>query len=82
MILTFSDMGTHHKLVKLTKKLFRNDIPIIVITLPFGTKKNFTEKDVAQLSISKSTIIFTMSDTDVIRDFLKKVACCTQIHTK
>ena len=63
-------------LVKLSKHLLLDGIPTSVITLPMRqnyAKQNYTAEDVEKYSKSKSLVIFTMSDTDVLHDYLRKV---------
>ena len=64
-------------LVKLLKNLLLDGIPTSVITLPFKTKHKYTAKEVEKFSKSKSLMIFTMSDTDVLHDYLRKVCSFT-----
>jgi hypothetical protein len=67
-------------LVKLLKNLLLDGIPTSVITLPYRMN-NYTAKDVEKFSKSKGLMMFTMSDTDVLHDYLRKVCWFTIFNT-
>ena len=73
--ISFAESGTFYLLVRLSKKLLKGGIPINIITLPlrFEDTGNYTVEDMQKFSRSESIVIFTMSDTQVVRDYLKKV---------
>lgn len=73
MFVLFAESATSYMLVKLSRRLLLQGIPISIVTLPFEERGNYTEEDIEKFSKSKSLMIFTLSDTKAVHDYLKMV---------
>ena len=62
-----------NKLVKLSKQLLLENIPTSVLTLPFEMETSYPKTYIEAFSKSKSLMIFSLSDTSVVREYAKKV---------
>ena len=68
-----SDDRNLNMLVKLSKQLLLENIPTSVITLPFEMEASYPKTYIEAFSKSKSLMIFSLSDTSVVREYAKKV---------
>ena len=75
MIIVFmvSDNKNLNMLVKLSKQLLLENIATSVLTLPFEMETSYPKAYIEAFSKSKSLMIFSLSDTSVVREYAKKV---------
>ena len=68
-----SDNKNMNMLVKLSKQLLLENIATSVLTLPFQMETSYPKAYIEAFSKSKSLMIFSLSDTSVVREYAKKV---------
>ena len=68
-----SDNKNLNMLVKLSKQLLLENIATSVLTLPFEMESSYPKAYIEAFSKSKSLMIFSLSDTSVVREYAKKV---------
>ena len=68
-----SDNKNLNMLVKLSKQLLLENIATSVLTLPFQMETSYPKAYIEAFSKSKSLMIFSLSDTSVVREYAKKV---------
>lgn len=62
-------------LARLSKNLLLDNISTTFVTLPLPSAfwKEYSENDMRMYSKSQSLMIFSLSDTDAVQDYLEKV---------
>ena len=62
-------------LAKLSKNLLLDNISTTFVTLPLPSQfwEEYSDNDMRMYSKSQSLMIFSLSDTDVVQDYLEKV---------
>ena len=62
-------------LAKLSKNLLLGNISTTFVTLPLPSQfwEEYSDNDMRMYSKSQSLMIFSLSDTDVVQDYLEKV---------
>lgn len=68
-----SDNKNMNMLVRLSKQLLLENIATSVLTLPIEMETSYPKTYIEAFSKSKSLMIFSLSDTSVVREYAKKV---------